>query len=86
MCAPKWPGRARLARILAHQLFGVTADIREVADRIAALGYVAVAPDFYHRAAPGVELPADDAGRERGVALMNTLTGILLPRLTQAPK
>ncbi|MER6176500.1 dienelactone hydrolase family protein [Streptosporangium sp. NPDC001681] len=46
MCAPKWPGRARLARILAHQLFGVTADIREVADRIAALGYVAVASDF----------------------------------------
>ncbi|MGW2194758.1 hypothetical protein ACWCSH_20690 [Streptosporangium sp. NPDC001682] len=27
-------------------MFGVTADIREVADRIAALGYVAVASDF----------------------------------------
>lgn len=60
--------------VVAHQLFGVTADIREAADRIAALGYVAIAPDFYHRAEPGVELAADDAGRERGFALMNTLT------------
>ncbi|MFI6319238.1 dienelactone hydrolase family protein [Nonomuraea sp. NPDC050556] len=60
--------------IVAHQLFGVTADIREAADRIAALGYVAIAPEFYHRAEPGVELAADDAGRERGFALMNTLT------------
>lgn len=60
--------------IVAHQLFGVTADIRETADRIAGLGFVAVAPDFYHRTQPGAELPADDAGRQRGFELMHTLT------------
>ncbi|MGW0593787.1 dienelactone hydrolase family protein [Streptosporangium sp. NPDC002607] len=47
-------------------MFGVTADIREVADRIAALGYVAVAPDFYHRAAPGGGFPPTTRGASGG--------------------
>lgn len=65
--------------VLAHQLFGVTADVREVADRIAALGFVVLAPDFFHRAEPGVELPATDEGRARGFELMRTLsrTGVI---------
>jgi carboxymethylenebutenolidase len=60
--------------IVAHQLFGVTADIRATADRIAALGYVVAAPNFYHRSERRVELPADDTGRAHGFKLMGELT------------
>jgi carboxymethylenebutenolidase len=59
--------------LVGMEMFGVTAYVRDVADRIAALGYVAFAPDFYHRVAPGIELPADDAGRARGLELAGAL-------------
>jgi carboxymethylenebutenolidase len=60
--------------IVAHQLFGVTSDVRAAADRIAELGYVVVAPNFFHRSERRVELPADDAGRAHGFKLMGELT------------
>jgi carboxymethylenebutenolidase len=59
--------------LVAHELFGVTAHIRDVCERLASLGFMALAPDFYHRAAPGAELPHDDSGRERGFALLERL-------------
>lgn len=63
------------AVIVAHELFGVTAEIRGITDRIAELGYIAVAPAFYHRtAAPGTELTRDEDGRARGFELMGRLT------------
>ncbi|MCX4092786.1 dienelactone hydrolase family protein [Nocardia sp. alder85J] len=73
LARPSAPGRYP-GVLLAHQLFGVTADIRGFADRLAGLGYVALAPDFYHRSASGVELPTTDEGRERGFALMKEMT------------
>jgi carboxymethylenebutenolidase len=60
--------------IVGMEMFGVTAYVRDVADRIAALGYTAYAPDFYRRVAPGIELAADDGGRARGLELAATLT------------
>ncbi|HEY1519291.1 MAG TPA: dienelactone hydrolase family protein [Solirubrobacteraceae bacterium] len=59
--------------VVAHELFGVTSHIREVCERLATAGYVAIAPDFYHRLEPGVDLPHDESGRERGFALLNRL-------------
>ena len=38
-----------------QEAFGVNAHIRDVADRLAGLGYVAAAPELYHRTAPGFE-------------------------------
>ncbi len=32
---------------MLHELFGLTDDIRQQADRLAAAGYLAVAPDLY---------------------------------------
>jgi carboxymethylenebutenolidase len=53
--------------IVAHELFGVNADISGVLDQLAALGYVAVAPELYHRtAAAGAAFPRDESGREVG--------------------
>ncbi|MCU1679299.1 MAG: dienelactone hydrolase family protein [Amycolatopsis sp.] len=60
--------------VIAFEMFGLTSYIREVTDRVASLGYVAVAPDFYHRADPGIELKADEDGRRRGFELLDTLT------------
>jgi carboxymethylenebutenolidase len=60
--------------VLGMEMFGVTDYVRSVADRIAALGYTAYAPDFYRRVAPGIELEADNEGRARGLELAGALT------------
>jgi len=44
------------AIIVIQEIFGVNPWIREVADRYAALGYVAVAPDLFWRIRPGIQL------------------------------
>jgi carboxymethylenebutenolidase len=64
----------RAAVIVGMELFGVTQHIRSVTDRVAALGYLAIAPDFYHRAETGVELPYDQAGRSKGFELLHQLS------------
>ena len=48
--------------ILFQEAFGVNAHIRAVADRLAAAGYVVVAPELFHRTAePGQEFSYDFA-------------------------
>ncbi len=59
------------AVLVFQEIFGVNHHIRSVADRVAAEGYVALAPDVFHRTAPGIELKYDAAGLERGIGLMN---------------
>ena len=63
----------RAGVIVAMEMFGVTEHVRDVARRVAGLGYAAIAPDFYHRADPGIELPATAEGRARGLELLGTL-------------
>jgi carboxymethylenebutenolidase len=67
------------AVLVIEEIFGVNAHIRDVTDRVAKEGYVAIAPDIHHRAAPGQQLEYDDAGRKAGMALIAKLTtdGIL---------
>ena len=65
---------ARTAVVVAHELFGVNPDIRGVTDRLAGAGYLALAPEFYHRdAASGRWLERTGAGREEGFALLHRL-------------
>lgn len=59
------------AVLVFQEIFGVNHHIRSVADRVAAEGYVALAPEVFHRTAPGIELKYDAAGLERGIGLMN---------------
>jgi len=61
----RWPGV-----LLFMEVFGVNAHIRSVVDRVAAEGYVVLAPDVFHRTGPGVELDYDESGLNRGVELM----------------
>ncbi|QKG57086.1 dienelactone hydrolase family protein [Hymenobacter sp. BRD128] len=57
---PQSPARAP-GIILFQEAFGVNHHIRSVADRLAAAGYVVVAPELFHRtAAPGLEIAYTD--------------------------
>jgi carboxymethylenebutenolidase len=49
-------GRARAGVVVVQEIFGVNHHIREVADRYAAAGYLAIAPAVFDRAQRGVEL------------------------------
>ncbi len=63
----------RPAVLVFMEIFGINSHIREVAERIAREGYVALAPDYFHRTGPGVELGYDDDGFAEGFALLNQL-------------
>jgi carboxymethylenebutenolidase len=61
------------AVLVFMEIFGINPHIRSVVDRIAAEGYVALAPDYYHRIAPGFESAYDQPGMEKGMALIPKL-------------
>jgi carboxymethylenebutenolidase len=73
MARPQAPGNYP-GVIVGCELFGVTSYIRGIVDRIAQLGYIALAPDFYHRSSPGIELEATAGGRARGFELLHQFT------------
>lgn len=57
---------ARPAVLVFMEIFGINAYIRGVVERIAAQGYVALAPDTFHRTGPGMELTYDETGLVEG--------------------
>ena len=59
--------------IVYMEIFGVNAHIRDVTERVAREGYVALAPDFFHRTVPGVDAGYDDKGMEIGMKLLASL-------------
>lgn len=46
--------------IVCQEAFGVNAHIRDVAERFARIGYIAIAPEFFHRQGAGIEVPYED--------------------------
>lgn len=58
---PAAPGRFPAVLVL-QEIFGVNSYVRRMADRIAAEGYVAVAPDLFHRQGDRWEGRYDDFG------------------------
>lgn len=57
---------ARGAVIVVQEIFGVNHHIRQVTDRFANYGYLAVAPALFDLVSPGTELGYDEAGIARG--------------------
>jgi len=55
------------------EIFGVNPHIREVTERVAREGYLALAPDYFHRTGPGVEYGYDDDGFAGGMKLLGAL-------------
>lgn len=49
------------AVIVIHEVFGVNAHIQAVTDRLAQEGYVAIAPNWFQRTAPGLNLGYGEA-------------------------
>ncbi len=54
------PGGHGPGVLLIQEIFGVNAYVRDVGDRLAALGYVVLAPDVFWRQQPGFELDSSD--------------------------
>ena len=59
----------RGAVVVLQEIFGVNAHIRAVADRLAARGYLAVAPSTFHRVQPGVDMGYGSDDMKAGMAL-----------------
>jgi carboxymethylenebutenolidase len=55
-------GKPRAGLIVFQEAFGVNPHIRDVADRFAREGYLAIAPELFHRTAPGLEAGYTDFG------------------------
>jgi len=62
------------AVLVIEEIFGVNGHIRDLTERVAREGYVALAPEIHHRAAPGIELAYDQAGMTRGMELIPKLS------------
>ncbi len=59
--------------VVLQEIFGVGEYIKEAADRLAGLGYVALAPDLYWRIEPGIALSHDEAGLGRAFEVSQKL-------------
>jgi carboxymethylenebutenolidase len=65
----------RPAVLVFQEIFGVNPHIEDVATRVAREGYVAIAPDYHHRAWPkGTELPYTDEGMKKGMEVIPKLS------------
>ena len=52
-------GDPRAAIVVIQEIFGVNPGIRQKCDKLAADGYLAIAPDLFWRIRPGIELDPD---------------------------
>jgi carboxymethylenebutenolidase len=69
---PDQPNGATI--VVLQEIFGVNANMRTVADDLAAIGFVAIVPDLFWRQDPGVQLdPMSDGDRTRATELMKGL-------------
>ncbi|MEA2480693.1 MAG: carboxymethylenebutenolidase [Thermoleophilaceae bacterium] len=59
--------------LVLMEIFGVGPYIRRACERLAELGYVALAPDLYRRLEPGLELAHDDDGMQQAMAAAQRL-------------
>lgn len=66
-------GAPRPAVLVYMEIFGINAHIRDVTERVAKEGYVALAPDYFHRTGPGADYGYDEAGMAAGMKLLGAL-------------
>lgn len=66
-------GTPKAAVVVVQEAFGVNHHIRSVTDRMAREGYLAVAPALYDRYERNFEAGYDEAGMQRGMAIVKKL-------------
>lgn len=66
--------------VLIHEIFGVNVYVRSVAERLAGLGYVVLAPDLFWHTAPGHELGHSQEEMQRGMQAAQQLDSDLATR------
>lgn len=71
LAVPAAPG-PHPAIFVIQEIFGVNAHIRDVTDRFARAGYIAVAPEIFHRFAPAYQGTYDDI--QASIAMTGKLT------------
>lgn len=62
------------AVIVLQEIFGVNAEVKRIADLVASAGYVALAPNYYHRTDPELNEPYTPEGYERGFKVAAQVT------------
>lgn len=67
-------GQPRGGVVVIQEIFGVNAHIRATAARFAAAGYATIAPAFFDRIAPNIELGYAQADVDRGRELVGQLS------------
>jgi carboxymethylenebutenolidase len=67
-------GKPKGGIVVVQEIFGVNQHMRNVTDRFAAHGYVAIAPAFFDHVESAVELGYDEAGFKRGRELIGELS------------
>src|SRR5687767_14564053 len=70
LAAPAEAAASAPAVIVAMEAFGVNSHIREVCRRLAREGYVALAPDFYHRSGKMLTYGYDDPKRREAFSAL----------------
>lgn len=71
LAVPAGPG-PHPALLIIQEIFGVNAHVRDVTERYARAGYVALAPDLFHRFAPGYDGSYEDI--PASIAMTSNLT------------
>ncbi len=84
VATPAAAGGPRPAVLVLEEIFGVNSHIRSVVDRVAQLGYVAIAPDYHYRNARGQELGYTAADVQKGMAVIGHLVATELVRDLEA--
>jgi carboxymethylenebutenolidase len=67
-------GAARAALLVFPEIFGINSHIRDVAERFAHEGYLAIAPELFHRSGPGFECGYTQPEIAEGIAHMQKVT------------
>lgn len=65
-------GKPKAGLIVFQEIFGVNSHIRSLADRFAKEGYLAIAPELFHRSGPGFESGYTDI--QPGIGHMSQMT------------
>lgn len=66
-------GESQMGLVVIQEIFGVNSHIRDVCDRFADQGFVALAPDIFHRQQANVELGYEEADVGIGFGYMQAL-------------